>query len=110
MPTCVFLSYAAYADKRGGGTSFLFGRKTWKKRYFVIDPEENSLAYWESSSHQVSWAQARAGTACFQSVQLCRLTLLTWASLAFVARVAEIQRAAVEATTVVGRSQRGRAG
>jgi hypothetical protein len=104
---CELLSSAAYADKRGGGTSFLFGRKTWKKRYFVIDPEENSLAYWESSSHQVSWVQRLTGTLCCHCVRLCRLTLLTYrASAVVVARGAEIQRATVEAAAVFGRSQR----
>lgn len=45
--------FGAYAEKQGGGKSFLFGRKTWKKRWFVVDSERR-IGYWESEAHQRS--------------------------------------------------------
>ena len=45
---------AGYAEKQGGGTSFLFGRKTWKNRWFIIDDAEGTVGYWESEEHYAS--------------------------------------------------------
>jgi hypothetical protein len=41
------LAPAAFAEKQGGGTS-LFGGKSWKKRYFVVNTVEKTLAYFDN--------------------------------------------------------------
>jgi len=47
-------SAAAFAEKQGGGTTFLFGRKKWQKRWFVVNVAERAIAYWETQAQQES--------------------------------------------------------
>lgn len=49
FPHCsiVFPSYRGYLKKKGGGTS-IFGRKSWKERFFVFS--RGSLAYFETAA------------------------------------------------------------
>lgn len=42
---------AAYAEKEGGGTT-LFGRKSWKRRFFVFDIGTKVISYFESEDAQ----------------------------------------------------------
>lgn len=49
VPACsiVYPSYRGYLKKKGGGTS-IFGRKSWKERFFVFS--RGNLAYFESAA------------------------------------------------------------
>lgn len=44
--------------KRGSGKRFLFGRKTWRKRYFVLEAggQTPSLSYYADEAHVVNYA------------------------------------------------------
>jgi PH domain len=46
--------FGFWAWKKGTGKSFLFGRRSWKKRYFVLDRPSKMVSYWESQSHQTA--------------------------------------------------------
>lgn len=48
------IHYACTLAKKGGGASFLFGRRSWKRRFFVFDKSEKMLSYWESEAHMTA--------------------------------------------------------